>query len=183
MARRRTSDATRPGGLSATRGPDNGGDGRKGSEIKEEEEEEGKGLSSRALGASQDTGGGAAHAANGQNHGGSAAFESLQNAADHQGGIGLAQEPGGTPIGQGADSSVNTAPNKTRGDVGVAARSAPAPTAADLASVEWSYIDPQGNIQGRQRVLLIHNARSHRERRSLPCGCNAELARCWLLHA
>lgn len=148
MARRRTSDATRPGGLSTNRGGDNpGGDGRK-SDIKEEEEEEGKGQSERDRNPSTNDSGALANTLEGANHSGPSVAESHQGLAGNFEAQGLSQGLGNLSIGAGLASTTNPVLNGQSGQ-GVGARSAPAPSAADLANVEWSYIDPQGSIQGK----------------------------------
>jgi len=149
MARRRTSDATRPGGLSAPR-DNSSGDGRKGGDIKEEEEEDGKG--------------GLPSVGDGQPNNSGDLYANSPTVADHGGqpvlavqGQGLAGNPiphdlargaGNVAIGRSVDQPYIATTNGNRAGLGVAQRIAPMPTAVDLASVEWSYIDPQGATQG-----------------------------------
>lgn len=156
MARRRTSDATRPGGLSAAR-DNSSGEGRKGGDIKEEEEEEGKG-GLPSVGDGQPNNPGDLYAASPviADHGGQLALiDQGQGLAGNSVSHDLARGVGNMAISRNADQPYIGPTNGNRAGLSVAQRYAPMPTAVDLASVEWSYIDPQGATQGRRNIWLI----------------------------
>lgn len=74
-----------------------------------------------------------------------------------------------------ATLSVSNSPASTSASVGLP------PGIVDLSSVEWSYLDPQGQVQG---ILIdfLHTIQSYNKYiRSIPSKCNAEMGRRWFL--
>jgi PERQ amino acid-rich with GYF domain-containing protein len=153
MARRRTSDATRPSGIALSRSTDTAtAEGKKDPEIKEEQEEEGQRV---GLGIGASVG----HASNGQP---SATNGHLANTASGRSGPstveGLDQSFDKMSLGAvpganlpGPNGAVTHAyPLGSH----VIAPQPPPPTTAELSAVEWSYVDPAGNIQGMALFLF-----------------------------